>query len=435
MSDPSIWREHGTPLVPPLGSGPLDGLTVAVKDLFAVAGFPIGAGNPTWLSQAKPEPADAWAVRALREAGAAIAGIAQTDELAFSLSGANAHYGTPPNPAAPDLVTGGSSNGPAAAVAAGQADIGLGTDTAGSVRVPASVCGLFGLRPTHGAICDGGLLHLAPSFDTVGWLTADPSLLARIGSVLLPPPASSVHGRLQPSVPPGPSPCTADPPRRLLAPDVPNGRWRLLAEALDLVLVTGPVLDDDAITELLAAFRAVQAAEAWELHGGWITANPGALGPDVAARFRAGADIDAAARHRARAVIAGYRSRFLDALGDDAWLVLPAAAGPGHVRDAAPEARDAWRQATLRRTVVASAFGLPSCVLPGSARPPEGIALVGPPGADHALLAAAARAAVIRLSGPPLPGSAAAPGPALVVMLSGLADAGLSVAGDMLASW
>jgi amidase len=385
MSDPSIWREYGTPLVPPLGSGPLDGLTVAVKDLFAVAGFPIGAGNPTWLSKAKPEPADAWAVRALREAGAAIAGIAQTDELAFSLSGANAHYGTPPNPAAPDLVTGGSSSGPAAAVAAGQADIGLGTDTAGSVRVPASVCGLFGLRPTHGAISDGGLLHLAPSFDTVGWLTADPSLLARTGSVLLPPPAS---------------PVTADPPRRLLAPDVPNGRWRLLADTLDLVLVTGPVLDDDAVTEVLAAFRAVQAAEAWELHGGWITANPGALGADVAARFRAGADVDAAARRRARAVLAGYRSRFLDAPGDDAWLVLPAAAGPGHARGAAPEARDAWRQATLRRTVLASAFGLPSCVLPGGARPPEGVALVGPPGADHALLAVAARAAAgIRATG------------------------------------
>ena len=192
MSDPSIWREHGTPLLPPLGSGPLgseslQGRTVAVKDLFAVAGFPTGAGNPTWLAQAEPEPADAWAVRALRAAGAAIAGIAQTDELAFSLSGANAHYGTPPNTAAPGLVTGGSSSGPAAAVAAGQADIGLGTDTAGSVRVPASVCGLFGMRPTHGAVPADGVLHLAPSFDTVGWLTADASLLAAVGSVLLPP--------------------------------------------------------------------------------------------------------------------------------------------------------------------------------------------------------------------------------------------------------
>jgi Asp-tRNA(Asn)/Glu-tRNA(Gln) amidotransferase A subunit family amidase len=370
MSDPSIWREYGTPLLPPLGSGPLDGRTVAVKDLFAIAGFPIGAGNPSWLAQAAPEPKDASAVRALREAGAAIAGIARTDELAFSLSGTNGHYGTPPNPAAPGLVTGGSSSGPAAAVATAQADIGLGTDTAGSVRVPASVCGLFGLRPTHGVVPADGLLHLAPSFDTVGWLTGDPALLAAVGLVLLPP---------------GP----ADPPRRLLSAIIPNERVRLIGDALGLPLVTDPVLGPDDITGLLAAFRAVQAAQAWKLHGRWITANPGALHTDVEARFRAGAGVDPDTGKRAAAVIAGYRARFLDALGPDTWLVQPAAAGPGHARDASAADKDAWRQATLRRTVVASAFGLPSCVIPGAVRPPEGLALTGPPGADHALLDAA----------------------------------------------
>src|SRR5260370_8079219 len=115
MTDSSIWRVHGSPLLPPVSSGPLDGLSVAVKDLFAVGGFPVGAGNPRWLAQAEVEAADAWAVHALRTAGAAVAGIAQTDELAFSLSGANVHYGTPPNPAAHGLVTGGSTSGPAAA--------------------------------------------------------------------------------------------------------------------------------------------------------------------------------------------------------------------------------------------------------------------------------------------------------------------------------
>jgi amidase len=375
MSDTSIWREYGTPLLPPLGSGPLGneprkGRTVAVKDLFAVAGFPVGAGNPRWLAMAGPEPEDAWAVRALRTAGAAIAGIAQTDELAFSLSGANAHYGTPPNTAAPGLVTGGSSSGPAAAVAAGQADIGLGTDTAGSVRVPASVCGLFGLRPTHGAVPADGVLHLAPSFDTVGWLTADAALLAVVGSVLLPP---------------GP----ADPPRRLLSPFPLNGPLLRLAGALDLPVATAPVLDADEITDLLVAFRTVQAAEAWELHGRWITANPGALHADVEARFRAGASVDSGARKHAAAVIAGYRFKALDVIGPDTWLVQPAAAGPGHARDATPADKDVWRQATLRLTVIASAFGLPSCVIPGAGSPPEGLALVGPPGADHALLGAA----------------------------------------------
>jgi amidase len=384
VSDPTIWRVHGTPLLPPLGRGPLDGLTVAVKDLFAVAGFPVGAGNPTWLSQSKPEPADAWAVRALRAAGAAIAGIARTDELAFSLSGANEHYGTPPNPAAPGLVTGGSSSGPASAVATGQADIGLGSDTAGSIRVPASVCGLFGLRPTHGAIAADGMLHLAPSFDVPGWITASAALLGAVGSALLPPGKAEL-------------------PRRLISIDRGNECVLRLAGALGASLVTGPLFDADDVTALLAAFRAVQAAQAWELHGPWITANPGALGADVEARFRAGASVDPAARERAAGMIAGYRDRALHVITTDTWLVLPAAAGPGHARDAAPADRDSWRQATLRHTVLASAFGLPSCVIPGTARPPAGLAMVGPPGADHGLLAAALRAAEAGVARPQAP--------------------------------
>ncbi len=372
MSDPSIWRVHGTPLLPRVSPGPLDGLGVAVKDVFAVGGFPVGAGNPRWLAQAPAEAVDARAVAALRRAGAAVNGIAQTDELAFSLSGVNTHYGTPPNPAAPALVTAGSSSGPAAAVASGQADIGLGTDTAGSIRVPASVCGLFGMRPTHGAVPADGVLHLAPSFDTVGWLAADPSVLRTAGSVLL---GSSG----------GPRP--AQPPRRLMSIDLTNDFVHHLSGTLGAE-VCPPSTSIPDITELLTAFRTVQAAEAWQLHGQWITANPGALHPDVEARFRVGADVDAGTRRRAAAVIAAHRTRMLDALGDDTWLVLPAAAGPGHARDASRAEMDAWRQATLRYTVIASAFGLPSCVVPGDTRPPVGTALVGPPGADHALLEA-----------------------------------------------
>jgi amidase len=373
LTDASIWRVRGMPLLPPVSVGPLDGLGVAVKDLFAIGGFPVGAGNPRWLAQAEAEPADAWAVHTLRAAGAAIIGIAQTDELAFSLSGTNIHYGTPPNPAAPGLVAGGSSSGPAAAVASGQAGIGLGTDTAGSIRVPASCCGLYGLRPAHGAVPVAGVLSLAPSFDTVGWLAADPRVLCAVGSVLLPP---------------GP----AQLPRQLLCAEPPDAPARQLADALGAGLRAVPVAGLDDFGGLLAAFRTVQAAEAWQARGRWITANPGALAPDVEARFRAGADVTAGARRDADTVIARDRAKMLDALGEDTWLVLPAAAGPAHARDASAAVKNAWRLATLRRTVMASAFGLPSCVLPGPARPPAGTALVAPPGADHALLEAALRA-------------------------------------------
>ena len=139
--DTTVWRVVGSPLLAATGSGALDRSTVAVKDLFAVAGFAIGGGVKRFLAQAADEPAHAPAVAALLDAGASITGIAQTDELAFSLAGTNIHYGTPVNPAAPGRITGGSSSGPAAAVARGWADLGLATDTAGSIRVPASYKG------------------------------------------------------------------------------------------------------------------------------------------------------------------------------------------------------------------------------------------------------------------------------------------------------
>ncbi|KQC38069.1 amidase family protein [Frankia sp. ACN1ag] len=400
---PAVWRERGDPLLAPTGSGPLDRLRVAVKDLFAVGGYRIGAGNPRWLAEAPVEPADAQAVRALRAAGAAIVGIAQTDELAFSLSGVNVHYGTPPNPAAPDRVTGGSSSGPASAVAAGQADVGLGTDTAGSIRVPASVCGLYGLRPTHGAVAVGGVLGLAPSFDTVGWLTADPGLLRAVGEILLPAGSSGSAG---------PAGTAGSVARLLVAVHPPEEAVCSLADALGAELDLGPLRELDDVPRLLAAFRAVQAAEAWRLHGAWITAHPGALGADVEARFRFGAEVDADVERDARREIAAGRERLLDRLGTDAWLALPAAGGPGHLRRSGTGDRDAWRMATLGWTVMASAYGLPSCVVPdrmtqggdplpaaaGSPRrpvgpAPVGLALVGPPGADRVLLDAAVAAA------------------------------------------
>ncbi|MGI5177628.1 amidase family protein [Dactylosporangium sp. CA-152071] len=358
------------PLAHATGHGPLDGLRVAVKDLFEVTGFAVGGGNPTWLASALPAAEDAPAVARLRTAGATIQGIAHTDELAYSLSGTNVHYGAPPNPSAPGLVTGGSSSGPASAVATGHADIGLGTDTGGSIRVPASCCGLFGLRPTHGVVPTGGVLPLAPSFDTVGWITATASHLALVGSVLLPS---------------GPS----APPSRLLAVGEVPGLTGDSLFGLPVSPVTLSTWDDP--DPLLLAFRRVQAAEAWRAHGEWITAHPRALAVDVEDRFRFGASVTAAEEAEARSFLAGLRAELLDLLADrDAWLVLPAG-GPGHPRDLSPSARDAWRRDTLRCAVPASAYGLPSVSVPTSSTPPAGVAVIAPPGHDLGLLALAAR--------------------------------------------
>src|SRR5271163_3005284 len=165
--------------------GPLSGLTFAAKDLFDVAGHPTGGGNPDW-TRSNPIPTrHAWAVQRLLDAGATLIGKTITDEVSLGIVGENAFYGTPLNSAAPDRVPGGSSSGSAAAVAAGLCDTALGTDTGGSVRVPASFCGLYGIRPTHGRLNLAGMLPQAPGSDTTGWFARDAATFARVSSVLL----------------------------------------------------------------------------------------------------------------------------------------------------------------------------------------------------------------------------------------------------------
>ena len=176
----------------PTGSGPLDGLRFGVKDLFDLGGYVTGGGNPDWATTHPPAAVNAVSVEQLLAAGATCIGKTVSDELAFSLDGENFFYGTPLNPRAPDRVPGGSSSGSASAVACGLADFALGTDTGGSVRVPASNCGLYGLRPSHGLISVAGILPFAPTFDTVGILANSSKILAQVAAVLLslevPPP-------------------------------------------------------------------------------------------------------------------------------------------------------------------------------------------------------------------------------------------------------
>src|SRR5215469_13101905 len=169
----------------PTGSGPLDGLTFAVKDVFDVAGQRTGFGQPTWLATHAPAKTTAPAVGRLLAAGARMIGRAICDELTYSLDGENVHYGTPLNPACPERIPGGSSSGSASAVAGGLCEFSLGTDCAGSVRIPASYCGLYGMRPTHGRVPLEGAAPFARSFDTAGWLARDADVLELVGRTLL----------------------------------------------------------------------------------------------------------------------------------------------------------------------------------------------------------------------------------------------------------
>ncbi|HTD91891.1 MAG TPA: amidase family protein, partial [Burkholderiales bacterium] len=171
--------------VPGAHSGPLAGLTFGLKDIFDVAEHKTGFGSPDWLRTHDAAKTHSYVAKKLLDAGAALVGKTHTEEMAFSLTGENAHYGTPVNVAAPDRVPGGSSSGSAAAVAGKLVDFAIGSDTGGSVRAPASFCGIYGIRPTHGRISLEGVCPLAPGFDTCGWFARDSAMLARVGEVLL----------------------------------------------------------------------------------------------------------------------------------------------------------------------------------------------------------------------------------------------------------
>ena len=414
-ADPRIWRLVGHPLVPPTAPGSLDGESVAVKDLFAVAGFPVGAGNPTYLAEAAPASTHAVAVRALLDAGAEIRGIARTDEFAYSIAGTNAHFGTPPNPRAPRRLPGGSSSGPASAVAMGHASIGLGTDTAGSIRVPASYQGLWGLRTTHGAVSAEGLLPLAPSFDAVGWLTRTPELLANVAEASLGAAGRVAGGGfvVWPELLE-----LADPAVRAAFQEItgPTAPAETAAPALvsSAALVSSDVsgvspgvpgvssasgVRPDASRASLGmfratfeAFRTVQAAEAWRTHGAWVRSHPDALGPDVAARFAWAATVTADQERDARAVLDDVRTR-LDAALEDNILLLPTTPTPAPLRSADAASLDAARTATISLTCLAAITGRPALSAPllsVDGVTPVGLSLLGPRGTDLDLVARAA---------------------------------------------
>ncbi|WP_327323613.1 amidase [Streptomyces sp. NBC_01210] len=382
-TDSTVWRERGTPLVAGSGTGPLRGVRLAVKDVHAVAGHKQGAGNPARLAEAEPQPSHSWAVAALLDAGADITGIAQTDEFAYSLNGTNAHYGTPPNPAAPGRVPGGSSSGPAAAVALGEADAGLGSDTAGSIRVPSSYCGLYGLRPTHGLVPTTGMLPLAPSFDTVAWLARDADTLARLGDVLLPAGGDEGQRPFRTALVAADLLALADEGvREAFGPAAAD-----LAERLGLRIEEVPSLGGDP-GERAAAFATAQGAEVWECDGAWVSAHPGTLGPGVEARFARAAAVTPEERAAAEAVVHRTARELRAALPEDAVLLVPAAGSPAPLIDEDPERKAATRQATFRLTCLASGAGLPCLVLPRMSVDglPVGLAVIAGRGSDRALL-------------------------------------------------
>lgn len=359
--------------------GPLVGLTFGVKDIYDIAGHRNGFGSPDWLRTHDAATRTAPVVQSLLDAGADMVGKTHTDEITWSLNGENAHYGTPVNVNAPGRIPGGSSSGSAAAVAGGLCDFALGSDTGGSVRAPASFCGIFGIRPTHGRVSLAGACPLAPSFDTCGWFARSAELLERVGRVLL-------GGK------------KGEAPRRLLlAEDAFGLAGEAVAGALAPAVARVSALlgkpervtvAADGLPQWHQVFRVLQAAEAWAQHGEWVRRVKPNLGPGIKQRAQWAADLDPALVDPARKRREEIAHHMDGLLAGGAVLALPTVPGIAPIRNALPAETEDFRARALAFLCPAGLARLPQVSLPLATLDgcPLGLSLVAARGADAMLL-------------------------------------------------
>ena len=363
--------------------GPLAGLNFAAKDLFDVAGHVTGGGNPDW-PRGRPLPIrHAWAVQRLLDAGAPIIGKTVTDEVSLGILGENPFDGTPRNPRAPGRVPGGSSSGSAVAVAAGLCDTALGTDTGGSVRVPASFCGLYGIRPTHGRIDVTGMMSQAPTSDTTGWFARDADTFARVAAAML--------GEAIP---------TELPTRLIIATDAFAIADAPAAAALQPLVDRLGRLIGDVVEETMAppglvawanAQRTLQPAEAWQTFKDWIDAVNPRFQFSVARNLTLAATIGATERTRAAAVRDAARARMRKLLSPGTILCQPTTPFPAPLCGQSVSTLEPLRERITRLCCHGGLTGVPQVAIPGSAVDglPIGLSIIGGPGTDATLVAVA----------------------------------------------
>ncbi len=365
------------------GSGPLAGLTFVAKDLFDVAGFPTGGGNPDW-ERCHPVPEKhAWAVETLLNAGAGLIGKTITDEVSLGILGENPFYGTPVNSAAPGRVPGGSSSGSAAAVAGRLCDFAIGTDTGGSVRVPASFCGLYGMRPTHGRMDLSGMLPQAPSSDTTGWFSRDAKTFAEVSSVLL--------GEAAP---------TELPSKLLVAVDAFGFAREDTRSALDpmvkkLSALIGHFRDEVMAPQGLSVWgraqRTLQPAEAWATFKDWVDRENPRLAFNVARGLLAGSGMSETTLQRARLMRREARARLDYLLPPGTVLCLPTTPFPAPEKGLPLREQNTVREQILCLCASGGLTGVPQINIPGATvdRAPVGLSIIGGRGTDTSLVAVA----------------------------------------------
>ncbi|HVT27695.1 MAG TPA: amidase [Lacipirellulaceae bacterium] len=383
--------------LPATKDGQLSGLRFAVKDLIDVAGRRTGCGNPTWLATHPPASVSAVCVEQLLAAGAQFEGKTITDEFAFSLLGENFHYGTPLNPAAPNRVPGGSSSGSASAVACGLVDFALGTDTGGSVRVPASNCGIWGWRPSHGLISVAGVMPFAPTLDTVGVFTRDPELLQRVAKVLLaadaaperPLVAGAIHVVREAFE-------LADSDVRQ-AVSIPIDHLRELCGDRICETSLGELCGDKRSTDLtswLTIYRVLQGTEFESCLGGWLADTQPEVGPAMTAGLVFVKRLDRSRVNESIALREYYFQKLNARLAGGELLCVPTAPTIAPLKGSNAYDRNSdyyWR--TLSLNAISGVGRLPQVTMPLSqvAGAPVGLSLLAGNRKDMYLLDIASR--------------------------------------------
>jgi len=366
-------------------TGPLAGLTVAIKDMYDIAGECTGGGNPDWLAAQQPAQRNAPVVQKLLDAGATVIGKTVCDEFFYSVAGVNAHYGTPHNPRAAGRIPGGSSSGSASAAASGACDFAIGSDTGGSVRIPASFCGVYGIRTTHGRVDLDGAMAMAHSFDAAGWFASGPGIFRKIGPVLL------GDGREDAEI------------TRLIVLDdafaeAESEVAALLTAALaamrrDLPPAEHLCIAPDGFEPWRDAFRIIQGHEIWKVYGDFVTRAKPRLGEDIRERMRAASTITDDQAVQAQAVRRKACEHILGLVRPGTVLALPTSPAIAPRADATAAELDSVRTRIMRLTCIAGLSGLPQVSIPIGlvSGCPVGLSFIGWAGADEALLELAVR--------------------------------------------
>ena len=366
-------------------TGPLKGYQFAVKDVFDVQGFRTQAGNPDYFEQTSVADITALAVAMLQDAGATLVGKTHTDELGGSLFGLNVHYGAPRNSASPKHVPGGSSSGSAAAVSANLVDFALGADTSGSVRAPASFCGIYGFRPTLRKIPTTGVLPISSHLDTVGIFARHPDVIAQVLDVYgMKEKSSFTRLRIIPS----------------LVDHLEGPLKSTFLKKIDIINLltlsaTPLAIHEDQLIQWSTVTRTIAMYDLWQVHKDWILKSNPTFGELISDRLKMARSVHYAEYKIALNVQETMREFMNDTLESGDLVVFPTVHDiPPLLSSSITDLKD-FALKTARHTCIAALSGFPEISLPLKDikdRCSLGMSFLAKPGEDLSLTAFASKA-------------------------------------------